>query len=532
MGLSSQKKTEKKHEEKTEDVTQTPIVEDWIKNPLQFLMDDIQAYGDKDPYSMIAGASPLQQQAFAAAAGLGNSWQGGAQAALEMAKAAGLAGPNLASAIGYDPAKGSAVGYKAPTIAKTNLGPAAQAGYTGYTAPQLGAAKGYTATNSKIAQIGDIERAIGQSGASQMGQYFNPYLRDVVNTSLADFDHNAGTVRAAQAAGAAKNNAFSGSRYGIQAAATEGELSRARGALDAGLRANAFNTAAQFGMQDADRFANISQFNTGQANAAKSAQAGLAQSAYLRDANSADDASKFLAGLQGTYDITNAGFSENAAKYAADAFNRNQEYNTGQANDFAKTQFQGNLQTNLAQAGLDENQQQFYANALNGFEQDWLQRQDAASQYSATAFNGNQQFNAGQMDGNLARMLQAAGLMGDLGNVAAGNQRQDLAMMADLGNIQRGIQADYLGAPLTQLGNAVNLTNSLPLNMFTGQQRNGNYVTDSTTVTKESPSMFNQLLGAAALASKFTPLGSAVSGLFGGGPTLGALTGGRGAIGM
>ncbi len=91
------------------------------------------------------------------------------------------------------------------------------------------------------------------SAAGLVGEYMNPYQQQVIDASLADYDANSGRVRAQQAAAGAANNAFGGSRYGVQSALTEGELGRGRGALHSGLLADGFNTALGAGQEQRAR---------------------------------------------------------------------------------------------------------------------------------------------------------------------------------------------------------------------------------------------------------------------------------------
>lgn len=93
----------------------------------------------------------------------------------------------------------------------------------------------------------------GSSLLTGLNDYFSPYKNKVVDATLADFDVDAGRMRAAQAAGAARNSAFGGSRYGVREAQTEGELARGRATAEATLLDEGFNTAAGLSNQDAGR---------------------------------------------------------------------------------------------------------------------------------------------------------------------------------------------------------------------------------------------------------------------------------------
>jgi hypothetical protein len=68
---------------------------------------------------------------------------------------------------------------------------------------------------------------------------------------LAQYDYQAGQTRAAQAAAAAQNQAFQGSRYGIQEANTEGQLAMGRASTQGGLLNQEFTQATGLSAQDA-----------------------------------------------------------------------------------------------------------------------------------------------------------------------------------------------------------------------------------------------------------------------------------------
>lgn len=96
------------------------------------------------------------------------------------------------------------------------------------------------------------QAAAGQA-SDYLSRYQNPYLRDVVDSSAADFDANAGQVRAQQALDLAGSGAFGGSGAALTRSMTEGELARGRTSTLAGLRSQAFNTALGAAAGDADR---------------------------------------------------------------------------------------------------------------------------------------------------------------------------------------------------------------------------------------------------------------------------------------
>ena len=64
--------------------------------------------------------------------------------------------------------------------------------------------------------------------SSDIGQFMNPYLKDVVGATSADLDASDAKVRAQQALDLAASGAFGGSGAALTQSATEGELARAR----------------------------------------------------------------------------------------------------------------------------------------------------------------------------------------------------------------------------------------------------------------------------------------------------------------
>lgn len=99
----------------------------------------------------------------------------------------------------------------------------------------------------------DTPFASGGKAYDWVGRYMNPYLNEVVDSSAADFDANAGQVRAQQALDLAGSGAFGGSGAALTQSMTEGELSRSRAATLSGLRSQGYNMALQAASGDADR---------------------------------------------------------------------------------------------------------------------------------------------------------------------------------------------------------------------------------------------------------------------------------------
>jgi len=99
----------------------------------------------------------------------------------------------------------------------------------------------------------DTPFASGGKAYDWVGRYMNPYLNQVVDTTAADLDANAGQVRAQQALNLAGSGAFGGSGAALTQSMTEGELARARGTTLGGLQSQGYQMALQAAAGDADR---------------------------------------------------------------------------------------------------------------------------------------------------------------------------------------------------------------------------------------------------------------------------------------
>lgn len=123
--------------------------------------------------------------------------------------------------------------------------------------------------------VGDITAASLLDGG--LDRYYNPFKDQVLNPVLTDYDVGAGKTRAAQAADAARNKAFQGSRFGIQEAQTEGELARGRSAAEGGLLKDMYTQATGLAQYDASNRQQASLANQQTALARAQQQAALAQ---------------------------------------------------------------------------------------------------------------------------------------------------------------------------------------------------------------------------------------------------------------
>lgn len=95
----------------------------------------------------------------------------------------------------------------------------------------------------------------------------------------------------------------------------------------------------------------------------------------------------------------------------------------------------------------------------------------------------NRQFNASQGNSMTVAerdaMLRSTGLLGDLSNSAAANERADLGVLSDLGGQQREVERQQLGAEANLLSLISALNGSQPYSLFRGQTTNQTGTTTS-----------------------------------------------------
>ncbi len=209
-----------------------------------------------------------------------------------------------------------------------------------------------------------------QRGAALMADYQNPYMKDVVDASLADYDTGAAEARTALRAGNA--GSFGNKRYGVAEGQFASDSALGRGKLAADLRAGGFTTAAALGMQDADRI-----LSADQANQSASLQAALA------------NASNRLA----------------AAEFNAQQRLGADQFNT--SNDLAARQFNNEMQNKREMFDVDA--------GYRGYEMRDNARRALEGNLGAQAALGQQGF---QMNTDLANGLIGAGGAGQSQNLA------------------------------------------------------------------------------------------------------------------
>lgn len=353
------KTTTTNQNEQASTVPQTPT---YAADPIKNYFSGIGNYQQADPYSFITPANDIQTSAYN--------------------NASGLFGSN--DLYGQAASGAQAVMGAAPTTAQASQ------------------------TQGQVGNLGPAGQATGASLLDNLSAYQNPYTQQVVDTTLAGYDHDAEMRRGQLVAEGARNKAFGGSGYAFAQGAFDADTARGRAGTEANLRAQGFRDATTLSGQDADRRQSLGMFNTGQ--------------------NNNFDLSRF------------------------DAGNQMSQFNAGQSN----------------------NTSQFNADQSNDMQ--------------------NQQ---------LGRMLQASGLLGDIGSAYGSNYRADLGTQLDLGNSLYSLQNQYTQAPLTQMQNVGNLLNPGYIDAVSGKTVTG--TTSGVAQEKTSGGLFNSLLGIASLGVPFLP---------------------------
>jgi hypothetical protein len=214
---------------KTYDSTTTPQIPDWLQTTAFDLNNRLTSLGAVDPASYVASAHPLERQAEAALAGLTGQ------------------GPV------YD---------EAMDLTRKVAGADWMDAYMSAPSPRVGP-----------------QSIAGASLLESLDSYVSPYLRQVISSTLADFDFGAGQTRAQQGLDLMRSGAFGGSGAALTRSLTEEGLARARAGTVAGLRDQAFTRAAGLSSEDASRRQDAQALNAQLAAQADQTNAEL----YLRD---------------------------------------------------------------------------------------------------------------------------------------------------------------------------------------------------------------------------------------------------------
>lgn len=197
----------------------------------------------------------------------------------------GAGGFNPTQQMGVDWMGGQLAGID-PNRGATNLNAASnyfQDTLNNRTAPTLAnlAASGnpaYSAPANVSAQMIAARR-----GSEFLNDYQNPYQSQVIDASLNQFDQDRAEARNSLRANNA--GAFGNKRYGVAEGQFEADSALGRAGLGANLRSTGFNTAAGFGMQDANRILSADATNASNRLAADTFNANLLNNRQQFDSN-------------------------------------------------------------------------------------------------------------------------------------------------------------------------------------------------------------------------------------------------------
>lgn len=367
-----------------------------------------------NPPNLLVPTNALQDKAFAGASELGGGNGFGTAAGLLSQ------GANAINAVG--PAK--TVSAALPTAYNPYLG-------------EVG--KLPTAATVDTGFLGGVNpiSASGQRASQFVNDYQPMANQALVNSTLANYDHQALAERAAYDREGALNNAFGGSGYAIGRGELIGNQGRNRALTEAELRDLAYTRALGAASGDADRGTNASIASMQSANSLTGQLAGYQSQAAIADAEAKNRLA--LAGFDAGNDMTKFNAStlnDVLGQIYGTTANMNQ-FNTGQANDM--NQFNANL-------SLDKGR----------------------------------------------GLLDAAGTAGNLATSSGADTRANIGLQADLGNdaYNRSKADQLVQYQQLQMINDL-LTGGGLLGTATGQT----IKSDGTSTTKESGGLLGSLLG-------------------------------------
>ena len=204
MGLSSKTSTTTSNGNYNGQVS--PTLPPWASQGLQMVGNNAISLDQNDPSEYVAGPQPDQTQAASEASNLGSTWQG-----------------DLGQA----------------TTDTQNVENAAT--------PQIGAS---TIDPSSLLTVN-----------GGINSYLSPYLNDVVNSSMATYNQQAGQQTAALEAQGAQNGAFGGDRFGLAQGELGGQIALGAGNLESGLLNTGYNNAVAAAESDASLQQSGNEYN-------------------------------------------------------------------------------------------------------------------------------------------------------------------------------------------------------------------------------------------------------------------------------
>lgn len=396
--------------------------------------------------------------------------------------------PATAGAQGYTAAQGTAQGYN-PAMAQS----------AGYSAAQ-GQAGGY---NPALMQGQTYNAAMQQSPEAihqLMGNYQNPYQQEVIDRTTGNMQRNLQTMQEQNAAQAASAGAFGGSRHGLVEATTNAEVNRNIGDMSAQLNQQGFDTAAGLAGQDISNLMNVRGQNQAAQNNAGQFNAGNLQQAAMANQGAQNDAGSFLAAARNAMSQFNTGESNAARAFTAGNQQQTNLANQGASNDAGSFLAAARNAMSQYNAGARDNASQFGAAAQNNVSQFNANSANTAGQYNAGARERNQQGRIGDLlsiaNGLSGAAQQSYGMGTDITDRQNMQGAQQQALLQQILSGQQGNFNQYTQNPQQMLNMLMQAAGMSPLS---GQT--------TTTGTQQTPNTLGgNLLGALGNMFQLSPI--------------------------
>lgn len=270
-----------------------------------------------------------------------------------------------------------------------------------------------------------------------------------------------------------------------------------RSSLDAAGRAD------QFGLANADAQNRFSLANQDAFNASEMDRVGRADQFGMANMDARNRTNLANSDAFNRSSLDAAGRQDQAGAFAADAVNRSGLDFAGRSDAMGMQNADAVNRSLLDFAGRADQSGQFNAGAMNDFARTQFGADTDANFRNADSMNNMSQFNAGQRDTNMARRLQAAGLLGDLGSTVGAEDRANIGLLAGLGGEQREIDRAYRNAEPTMAELLGQLNAMQQFSLFQGQNSN------STSTQTQQASGLDQIGQAVGIA---TALGGMMTG--------------------
>lgn len=347
----------------------------------------------------------------------------------------------------YDPASG---GVRSTAGAMDSIGAAYNPVYD-TTGTAFNSLKG-TIADARNLQGFTPESVSAQSlPQGNIADYINPYVDNVVNSSLRTLDRQRANTINQNADAAISQRAFGGSRQAMQDAITNAEFGSRAADLDANLRSQAFNQAQ----------------SALQADQARNLQAQLANQS---------------AGIQG------AGVRQGAAQLAADAASRlgslgidTGSFGVNAANTLgglglSNANFGLNAANTLGQLGLQNRAQNIDAQQANaGFGLQSRGQDITAGQANQSAALQDYQARQNAQQANIDAALRNTGQTQNAQQANAGMQLQDMAALRDAQQANAGLTMQNRGLLNDAQQTNINAALQNYQNILSGQQANAGF---------------------------------------------------------